>query len=88
MAGAARGRAHSLCGARHQWPLICVPPVCGLGADHFNGGGSINGPAFDLVPVTPSASADLGFVATGLYVQSGGQVTFKTRPGKPAVSVR
>lgn len=42
----------------------------------------ITGPAFDLVPVTPSDAADLGFVGTGLYIQSGGQVTFKTAAGE------
>ncbi|WP_170561415.1 spike base protein, RCAP_Rcc01079 family [Ruegeria atlantica] len=40
------------------------------------------GPMYDLVPVTPSDDSDLGFVGVGLYVQGGGDVTFKTAAGE------
>lgn len=42
----------------------------------------VGGPLYDLVPVTPSDDADLGFIGLGLYVQAGGAVTFKTAAGE------
>lgn len=42
----------------------------------------LDGPAYDLVPVTPSDTDDFGFVGTGLYIQAGGQVTFRAASGQ------
>lgn len=42
---------------------------------------SLNGPATDLLPVTPDDSADLPAVAVALYVETGGAVTFITEQG-------
>jgi len=42
----------------------------------------MGGPAYDLVPITPSDVGDLGFVGTGLYIQGGGQVTFLSAAGE------
>ncbi|MBT9386744.1 hypothetical protein KM176_23050 [Pseudooceanicola sp. CBS1P-1] len=39
---------------------------------------SLNGPARDLLPVTPSDSLDLTHVACGLYVEQGGVIVLLT----------
>lgn len=41
----------------------------------------ISGPAPDMVPVTPSDSADLGAVAVALYVETGGRIVVTTAAG-------
>lgn len=49
---------------------------------------SLSGPATDIVPVTPDDSADLADVAIGLFVETGGQITFVTaRNGVRSVTV-
>lgn len=42
---------------------------------------SLNGPATDIVPVTPSDSVDLPDVAPALYVETGGLVAIITVAG-------
>lgn len=42
---------------------------------------SLAGPATDALPVTPSDSIDLGQVALGLYVQTGGTLSVVTEAG-------
>ena len=43
---------------------------------------SFSGPAYDYVPVGPSDTSDLGFAATSLYVEVGGDVCFVARSGQ------
>lgn len=38
----------------------------------------LSGPFIDIVPVTPDDGTDLPFVGVGLYIQTGGTVTFIT----------
>jgi hypothetical protein len=40
------------------------------------------GPATDILPVTPSNTTDLPFVASALYVQTGGAISFVTVRGQ------
>lgn len=40
------------------------------------------GPATDILPVTPSDTTDLPFVASALYVESGGTVSIVTVRGQ------
>ena len=47
----------------------------------------INGPATDIVPVTPDDAADLPDVAIALYVQTGGVVVIDTVGGGVARAV-
>ncbi|WP_170761176.1 spike base protein, RCAP_Rcc01079 family [Ruegeria lacuscaerulensis] len=42
---------------------------------------SLSGPASDIVPVTPSDTADLADVAIGLYVEAGGTLVVTTVRG-------
>ncbi len=42
---------------------------------------SLNGPATDIAPVTPSDSVDLADVAVALYVETGGAISFITVSG-------
>jgi hypothetical protein len=42
----------------------------------------LTGPAADLVPVTPDDAADLPAVAAGLYVETGGAVSFVSAAGE------
>ncbi|MEO0914160.1 MAG: hypothetical protein AAFY59_14420 [Pseudomonadota bacterium] len=42
---------------------------------------TLNGPATDLVPVTPSNSNDLADVALALYVEAGGTLSIITVKG-------
>ncbi|NEX47209.1 spike base protein, RCAP_Rcc01079 family [Pseudotabrizicola algicola] len=42
---------------------------------------SLTGPALDLLPVTPSNSADLSAVGIALYVQRAGAVCLRTVAG-------
>jgi len=43
---------------------------------------SLNGPANDLIPVTPSDTADLPVVAVALYVEGKGAVRFVSQAGQ------
>jgi hypothetical protein len=43
---------------------------------------SLNGPATDLIPVTPSDSVDLPIVAVALYVEGKGAVRFVSQAGE------
>ncbi len=43
---------------------------------------SLDGPARDIIPVTPSNSVDLPEVALALYVQSGGILSIVTIQGQ------
>lgn len=43
---------------------------------------TLNGPATDLVPVTPSDTLDLTDVALSLYVETGGVVSFESVGGQ------
>jgi hypothetical protein len=43
---------------------------------------NLNGPAMDLLPVTPSDSVDLPRVALALYVETGGVVSFESYLGQ------
>ncbi|AMY70559.1 spike base protein, RCAP_Rcc01079 family [Frigidibacter mobilis] len=43
---------------------------------------SLNGPATDLIPVTPSDSIDLQVVAVALYVEGKGTVRFVSQAGQ------
>lgn len=43
---------------------------------------SLNGPANDLLPVTPSDVTDLPSVALALYVETGGAVNFISQTGQ------
>jgi hypothetical protein len=43
---------------------------------------SLDGPAKDIVPVTPSDSTDLPDVSTALYVETGGTVNILTAAGE------
>jgi len=43
---------------------------------------NLNGPATDLMPVTPSDTTDLPKVALALYVQTGGSLSFITQTGQ------
>ncbi len=42
---------------------------------------ALNGPALDLIPVTPDDATDLPHVATAIYVETGGQLRFLTAAG-------
>lgn len=42
----------------------------------------LNGPALDILPVTPSDSQDLTSVAVALYVETSGAVSFVTARGE------
>lgn len=42
----------------------------------------LSGPATDMVPVTPSDSADLNEVAVALYAEGGGSVSFVSVRGE------
>lgn len=42
---------------------------------------SLSGPALDLMPVTPSDTADLSLVAIALYVETGGIISLRTVAG-------
>ncbi len=42
---------------------------------------SLNGPGFDLQPVTPDDGADLSQVAVALYIETGGTLSFVTAAG-------
>jgi hypothetical protein len=42
----------------------------------------LNGPATDLVPVSPSDSVALTDIAVALYVETGGVVSFQTVAGQ------
>lgn len=42
---------------------------------------NLNGPAYDLVPVTPSDSADLSQIALALYVETAGTVVYTSVAG-------
>lgn len=42
----------------------------------------LNGPALDIVPVTPSDALDFADVAVALYVETGGAVCFVTAKGE------
>lgn len=41
----------------------------------------INGPAHDILPVSPDDAADIGEIAVALYVETGGSLTFVTVKG-------
>ncbi|MCV2882219.1 hypothetical protein [Actibacterium sp. XHP0104] len=43
---------------------------------------SLNGPATDILPVTPSDTTDLPQIAVALYVETGGVVAFITAAGE------
>ncbi|PVA08155.1 spike base protein, RCAP_Rcc01079 family [Thalassorhabdomicrobium marinisediminis] len=43
---------------------------------------SLNGPATDIVPVTPSDTVNLGRVAVALYVETGGALSLVTQAGE------
>ncbi|SMH54613.1 hypothetical protein [Maritimibacter sp. HL-12] len=43
---------------------------------------SLSGPATDALPVTPEDSADLPYVALGLYVETGGEISLVTVAGE------
>lgn len=43
---------------------------------------SLNGPATDIIPVTPSDSADLPMVAPAIYVETGGALAVVTVAGQ------
>lgn len=43
---------------------------------------SLNGPANDLLPVTPSDTVDLSTVAVALLVETGGVLDFVTQAGE------
>ncbi len=43
---------------------------------------SLDGPAKDIQPVTPSDSVDLNSVATALYVETGGDLSIVTVDGQ------
>lgn len=47
-----------------------------------NRAGSLQGPATDIQPVTPSDSADLPVTAIALYVETGGVISFVTVAGQ------
>ncbi|MBW0157490.1 hypothetical protein OE699_03210 [Sedimentimonas flavescens] len=42
---------------------------------------ALHGPALDMVPVSPADGADLTDVASALYVETGGAVSFVTLAG-------
>jgi hypothetical protein len=42
---------------------------------------SLAGPANDMLPVTPSNTADLPHVALGLYIETGGTLSIVTETG-------
>lgn len=42
---------------------------------------SLNGPARDLVPVTPDDGVDLPQIAVSLYIETGGSVSLITEAG-------
>lgn len=43
---------------------------------------SLNGPATDILPVTPNDGADLSSVAVALYVETGGVISFVSVSGE------
>jgi hypothetical protein len=43
---------------------------------------SLNGPATDLLPVTPSDTQDLPTVAVALFVETAGSLSFVTQKGE------
>ena len=42
---------------------------------------SVNGPATDILPVTPNNTTDLPSVAISLFVENGGSISFVTVSG-------
>ncbi|MGB0960075.1 MAG: spike base protein, RCAP_Rcc01079 family [Halocynthiibacter sp.] len=42
---------------------------------------SLSGPAMDVLPVSPSDSADLSHVALALYIETGGMLSIETIAG-------
>lgn len=42
---------------------------------------SLRGPARDIRPVTPDDNQDLGYIATSLYIETGGTINFVTTSG-------
>ena len=49
-----------------------------MGNPFDNRAASLSGPATDLVPVTPSDTQDLAFVAIALYAETGGTIAFRS----------
>ena len=47
-----------------------------------NRAGSLQGPATDIQPVSPSDSEDLSVTAIALYVETGGAISFVTVAGQ------
>lgn len=47
-----------------------------------NRAGSLQGPATDIQPITPSDSEDLPVTAIALYVETGGEIAFVTVAGQ------
>lgn len=43
---------------------------------------SLNGPAQDIIPVVPSDTEDFEQVATALYIENGGAVSFVSAAGE------